>query len=320
MNSQNLSKEEAEKKAADYYKKPKRKQFKSLGKNKMSYDQMYMLQGYFESETTQLTRSEIWAKFREINKEREQKSLDIKLQAEHDESSFTKGRETSYGESGTKDTLLDEYGVKVKRQNGDEITNSEIDQIKVAMDDTAKVFGHNPQMNKDFGLKISHSGDVKMHASKATGVFFPYYKAIGVSNEYGGEVFNFVFGHEYAHFADYWIGKKTGNHFASDKYGSTANQIATIFRSNMNKSSDSDYINRTCECFARALEQHVAIETKGEGAKAWGKQSYLEADYYVNKNVYENQLKPLIKQFLEENKEILKSMENDFGINLFDLF
>ena len=284
--------------------------------NKMASDQMFMLMTMNRTEDGNfISRSKAWEIYRnELFKDREQKQIDLDLQQEHDESSFTKGRETSYGNTGLSDELFDDFGIKIKRQNGDKINKNETNQIKEAMTEISKVFGNNVNMNKEFGLKISHSGNVKQHASKATGIFFPFYRAIGVSNEYGGDMFNFVLAHEYAHFTDYWVGKKSGNHYASDKQGSTANNIARIFRNNLNKKSDSVYINRTCECFARAIELHTAVQTKGESAIVWDSQKYFEADNYVPKDVYEKELKPLIEQFFDENKDILKSFGNDlFG-------
>jgi len=123
-----------------------------------------------------------------------------------------------------------------------------------SMESISSSFGKNIQMNKSFGLKVSHSGDVLMHARKALGLFHPRYNAIGISNKYGEGDFEITFAHEYGHFMDYWIGNQTGNNFASDKQGSTANKIASVLRKNMNKKQTSDYYNRTCECFARAFE------------------------------------------------------------------
>lgn len=158
-------------------------------------------------------------------------------------------------------------------------------------------------MNKEFGLKISHSGDVKMHARKAIGLFHPYYNAIGVSSQYGNSQFGITFAHEYGHFMDYWIGKKTGNHYASDKEGSTANQIASTLRKNLNEKTDSDYTNRTCECLARSMEMYYQYEVLKDDS------TFIDKDH-CSQVIYETKLKPLIKQFLDENKELLKSITN----------
>ena len=301
------------KRDVEYYaskKKPtKMKRLKILSKNRMTYDQMHMIQGYnLNEEGKSPSRNDIWEIYRDYKGDYDQKATDISLSQEYLESAYSKGAQTSYGNSGTKDDLLDKYGVKVKRQNGDEINQKEIDQIKSAIDSVSSVFGNNKQMNKDFGLKISHSGDVLMHARKAVGLFHPYYNAIGVSAIHGDSNFKFTFGHEYAHFMDYWVGKDSGHHYASDKEGSTANLIAKTLRKNMNKASSSKYTNRTCECFARALEQYHATESMGMG------EYYFDTDDQVNKEVYQNQLKPLIEQFIKENKNLLKDLMSDLVI------
>ncbi len=305
-----VSEAEAQKTADEY--KGKKKRLSVLPKNKMTYDQMHMIQAMnigIEGEGKIPGRTKTWEIYNQFVKDRTQKSIDLELNQEYIDSAYTKGAETSYGDSNTKNDLLDDYGVKVKRQNGDEINKSEIAQIQKALDITSSLFGKNKKMNEEFGLKISHSGDVLMHARKAVGLFHPAYNAIGVSAQYGDSQFQFTFGHEYAHFMDYSIGKGSGNSYASDKQGSTANRIADTFRKNMNETQKSAYQNRTCECFARALEQYVATETYGKDAEKFGAGDNYEAKgNHVNSKVYEEQIKPLIEQFVRENKEILKSL------------
>lgn len=289
----------------------KQKRLKILSETRMTYDQMHMISAFnFDEEGRSVGNRKVWEIYGEMAGVRRQKEIDIDLNQEYTDSVYTKGAKTSYGDTGTKDTLMKEYGVKVKRQNGDEITKAETEQIKGSLDVTAKLFGNNVQMNKEFGLKISHSGSVHMHARNAIGIFHPFYSAIGVSAMYGDNKFQFTFGHEYAHFMDYWIGKQTGNHYASEKQGSTAQQLAGVFRKNLNEKTKSNYTNRTCECFARALEQYTAIETYGDDVMKF-EQPYIEAGDQVNLDVYKNQVKPLIEQFLEENKEFLKSLGID---------
>jgi hypothetical protein len=297
-----------------YYsdKKPSIKRLKVLSSNRITYDQMYMIQAFNKnSEGNQISDREVWGIYGLMKVDFDQKSLDLQLQQESLESTYTKGVETSYGDSGTKNNLLKDYGVKVKRQNGDEINESEINQIKNALDSTAKVFGHNVNMNKEFGLKISHSGNVLMHAMNASGVFIPTKKAIGVTAKGGDNQFRFTFGHEYAHFIDHSVGRGTGNWFASDKQGTTANQIAVMFGKLMKKpgnKSVSGYWGRSCEKFARAMEQYHAIEVYGDNVTKWGDDNYYDKNYYLSKENYQK-IKPLIQQFLQENKEILKSLE-----------
>lgn len=306
LKKRNLSEAEAKEEIKRY--RFSKKRLSVLSKNKMTYDQIHMIHGlHQDNERRPPSRSETWDIYNDLMKDKTQKSIDIDLQQEYLETAYTKGKQTSYGDSGTKNDLMDEYGVKVKRQNGDEINKSEIKQIKDALDVTGNLFGKNKEMNKEYGLKISHSGKVLMHAAKAVGIFHPFYNAIGVSEKYGDKGFQFTFGHEYGHFMDNRIGKKSGNNFASDKEGSTASNIAKTFRKNMNKIQKSNYTNRTCECFARAIEQYTATETYGKDAGEFG-QSYKDMGNHVNTEVYENQIKPLIEQWIRENKEFLKSL------------
>src|SRR5206468_1746533 len=106
-----------------------------------------------------------------------------------------------------------------------------------------------------------HAGTKKMFASTALGMYVPSMKAIGVSNNQEHDKFGFTLAHEYAHFIDNHLGEKTGRNYASDNHNSTAGKIAYKFRELMNKGkfTDTDYANRTCECFARALEQYHAM-------------------------------------------------------------
>ena len=80
----------------------------------------------------------------------------------------------------------------------------------------------------------------------------------------------------------------------------------------MNEKSGSDYINRTCECFARAFEQYHAMNIHGDDVvKIAGK--YIEHGDHVNKDVFNNKIKPLIEQFFKENDKMLKAAVNEFG-------
>lgn len=234
-----------------------------------------------------------------------QKSVDMTLQLEDIENSFKKGRETSYGNKGATDQLLNTHGVKIKRQNGDEISQNEINQLKEALDSVYSVFGDRSEMSKKWGLKISHSGEKKMHAMKAVGVFFPVYNAIGVSfaTDVQGKL---TLSHEFAHFMDYWIGKQEGSHFGTDKYGSLIHNIADTFRRNMNKKQDSDYQNRTCECFARAMEQYFAYKTSEVDYK-----DVQTNDNHVVGSKFEKDIVPLINSFFATYSNLLKSLKTN---------
>jgi hypothetical protein len=287
----------------------KAKRLSSLSDTRANYSHMDMFSD-FNSLTPNIYRSSkepFWVHKRQLNEDLKQKSIDMELQLEDLENAHKKGEDTSYGDKGTKDVLLKDYGVKVKRQNGDVINTTEINQIKTALDDVFSVFGNRKQMSEKFNLKISHSGNMNMHARKASGLFYPSYNAIGVSfgkteNNYS----HFVLSHEYGHFMDYWIGKQTGNHYASDKQGSIANELAKVFGKNMNKKTESAYWGRTCEKLARSLEQYSAYKID-QGSYT----GYTNDDNYVSKEKFETHIVPLVEKFLSENNELLKSIQND---------
>jgi hypothetical protein len=163
------------------------------------------------------------------------------------------------------------------------------------------VYGDRSEMSRKFDLKLSHAGKKMQHASKAIGMYVPAYKAIGVtySDQKAGTL---TLSHEYAHFFDNYLGEEYN--FASDKNGSTANTIANEFRKNMVKGSKKDgYWGRTCECFARAMEQYYDIE-KNENSTG-GEKQYME-----NSN-FNEKLKPLVEQFFKENDHLLKAIKLD---------
>lgn len=255
----------------------------------------------------------------EYSEAREQikwKRNDLEIQKEENGDSYKKGLETSYGSSNTKDDLLETHGVKVKLQNGKEITEDRVEQIKTSLNQVYASFGDRSSMAKKFGLKISHSGDKMMFARQALGLYIPSMTAIGVSDNQEHGKFGFTLGHEFAHFMDNYVGSSGKRHYASDDFNSTAGKIASTFRKNMNKEMDSKYYNRTCECFARAFEQYHAMNTNGEDAvksKMLGI-AYHKHDEHVSKDKFNEKIKPLIEQFLLENNEVLKSAFNELNL------
>lgn len=276
------------------------KPFRVIGDNKMTWTQMGLIQGI----TGNKSQRDAWAVFHGQMSELKQKSSDMEIQLEDMRSTFAKGRETAYGESGVKRDLLDSHGVKVKRQNGDKITPQEIEQIKSALDSVFSAFGDRSSMARKYGLKISHSGDKLMHARRALGIYFPYYKAIGVTAQLGDAHMGFILSHEWAHFMDNYLGGKT-YHYASDEQGSSAHAIAKTFRGSMMKAQTSDYQNRTCECFARAFEEYYSIKS-GDSAAL---QEYRSGQgNYVDPEKFKTQIAPMIEEFLKEKSEMLKSM------------
>ena len=176
---------------------------------------------------------------------------------------WTIGRETAYGDSNTNQSLYEHFGVLVKRQNGNSITTKEIQELQGVLQYVYSVFGNLSQQCKDFGLKISHSGRKQMHAMHASGVFIDIQNAIGISFAGGIERAKTVAIHEFSHFIDYLKGTTLDAYYASDIEGSLENTIARMYRNLTNPKASfySDYMIRTCECFARAMEQYAELTT-----------------------------------------------------------
>jgi mutator protein MutT len=287
----------------------------TLKDGQITYAKYDMYKELVDNNVKGRTSSEAYSEFRSIEKLFGFKEIDMKCQKEDNDSSYEKGRETSYGDSNLEDHLYDSHGVKIKAQNGKGLSESQVQDIKTHLSKAYQSFGDRSSMSKQFGLKISHAGDFHMHASKFSGVYIPSMKAIGVGNTYNS--FGFTLAHEISHFIDNYAGKKQGRHFASDDYNSTAGKIASTFRKHMNKASDSDYMNRSCENFARAFEMYHAIKHEGDNAVRFGGVKYYDDPNQVNKEVFEGKIKPLIEQFLKENDHLLKSAYDE--LNLIDL-
>lgn len=241
------------------------------------------------------------------------KIKDIKAQRDDLAESYQQAIETSFGASNTNDTLKNEFGILVKRQNGDPINPVEIEQIKDVWSMVQQTFG-NLKVNSDkHNIKVSHSGNKLIFATKAIGVYIKEMGTIGISNKYGDLQFKSTLAHEIAHFIDNFIGEINGKRWASDDYESLAGQIAFTFRNNMNKpkAQQTDYINSTKECFARAFQQYFGYINFGDEASI--AHSYVDlgtiqkiynSDNFLNKGDFTQKVLPLIEQFLEENKDV----------------
>ncbi len=251
-----------------------------------------------------------WAQFREMMK---WKLNDIKVQREIDSENYKTAIETSFGESNTNDTLVGEYGILVKRQNGDKINLQEIEQIQIAWALVQSTFGYLKDMAVGCRLKISHTGTKLVFASKAVGMYLPKQKTISVSAKSGNDQFGHIMAHETAHFIDNILGSENGKRYLSDDFEGTAGRIASFLRKNMNEKTESEYLNATKECFARALEQHFAISVSGEGAELIASteksriRTYFTEGAYLNQKAY-NEIKPMIEEFLAK---YLKPKQND---------
>jgi hypothetical protein len=257
-------------------------------------------------------KKEMWTYWQDIRTNLEQKLIDMSCQYDDLESSYDKGVETSYGDKNTNKALFEEFGILVKRQNGDAINREEIGEIRDAFHKVKPVFGSLKALCAEYGLKISHSGVKHMHVRKFIGLFYDAYRAIGVKF---GDTANshLILAHELSHFLDSQAGKETEHFFSSDRPDSIENTIAGVFRKEMNQQSstvkNSKYLQRTCECFARAMEQFAAFATSPERYSA-----YCSAKAYAPDAPFREKILPLIGGLIIERQELWQkgesSMEN----------
>jgi phospholipid N-methyltransferase len=256
---------------------------------------------------------EVWSYWENFRDFMSWKIKDIRIQRE-DLSDIRKAAlETSFGESNTDDVLKEQFGILVKRQNGSKINAIEINEISSAWSQLQSFYGDLKANALEVNMKISHTGKKFVFASKAIGTYLPTMNTIAISNKYGDIEFKNGLAHEVAHWIDNLIGKQIGKRYSTDNYESISGQIAFEFRKNLNAKTDSDYINATKECFARAFEQYFAIRNQGEGAdliysfRELDKRTpYFTADNYVNKDSFYNKIKPLLDKFFEDNKGFFK--------------
>ena len=252
------------------------------------------------------------------------KRLDMNYQKQDYIDSYSNAVETAYGDSKTFNNLYNDFGVKIKKQNGTNFSKPEIEKLSETLKKVYAHYGNLSELAGEYGLKISYADNCMQFARKAIGLYFSYHNAIGISffNEEKqlsvagiNHLPDVTLAHEVAHWLDSQKGKESHNFFASDKYGSLENQIATKFkeeiklREKSNKSATrigkadeihlGEYWHRTCECFARAMEQYYALK---QGI------DLSEEIAYARKDNFEEDFIPLIEELMEENKR-------HFGIN-----
>lgn len=106
-----------------------------------------------------------------------------------------------------------------------------------------------------------------------------------------------VYVHEMAHFLDSMRAPKyTRYRWASSSRNSKERAIITLFRSKMVPfpKKRTNYRGRTCELFARSIEEYYAIKT--ENAQ-WIK-TRSGWDYYVNIEDFKNTIYPVVEDYL----------------------
>lgn len=254
------------------------------------------------------------------------KRLDMNYQKQDYIDSYSKAVETAYGDSKTFNNLYNDFGIKIKKQNGTNFSKPEIEKLSETLKKVYAHYGNLSELAGEYGLKISYADNCMQFARKAIGLFTPFHNAIGISffNEEKqlsvagiNHLPDVTLAHEVAHWLDSQKGKESHNFFASDKYGTLENQIATKFkeeiklREKSNKSATrigkadeihlGEYWHRTCECFARAMEQYYALK---QGI------DLSEEIAYARKDNFEEDFIPLIEELMEENKRYF-NLENN---------
>ena len=289
----------------------------SLEDNKMYSSFHLMYERFINPEAVMprkgIANNEVWSYWSSFREMMNFKIKDIQAQREYLNEAYATAVETSFGESNTSTILKETYGVLVKRQNGDKINAQEIKQIEDALIKIYSCFGNCRKMALKDNMKISHTGTRLVFGTKAVGIYHPKMHTISSSNKYGNDQFQMTMAHEFGHFIDNFIGMSKGKMYASGEYESLAGQIAFNFRNNMNKPKDlqSDYVNSTQECFARAFEQFFTLEELGEDAGLFFSYRELDrvtpisnSDDFVKLEKFDEIIRPLIVRFLDENKEI----------------
>ena len=249
------------------------------------------------------------------------KKLDMNLQKQDLIDTYAKGEETSYGKSGRSDSLLDEYGVMIKKQNGTSFNSEQKEKLVFALDSVWKYFGSPEELAKSEDLTLSYADNCNQHARKASGIFrhsgINNELAIGVSfytdekkEDYRADA---TLAHEVTHWLDYERGKETHHFFASDIDGSLENKIASEFKrrirnnekahnekarynSKIKVSNLGEYWFRTCECLARAVEEHYAL-------KMGYKNYYTESLAYLPEEEFIENIEPLVNELIEDNQK-----------------
>ncbi|MBR3645114.1 MAG: hypothetical protein IKN54_01730, partial [Lachnospiraceae bacterium] len=252
------------------------------------------------------------------------KKLDMNLQKQDFINTYDKGEETSYGKINRYNTLYEDYGVKIKKQNGSTFSSTEKESFKNALDNCWNYFGTLSGLAADSDLTLSYADNCNQHARKAVGLYryVPYSgeKSIGVSffaND--SKSASVTLAHEITHWLDSEKGLKQHHHFASDIEGTLENRIASKFkqlvRQNINEKNRKtirlnngkiklgDYWYRTCECLARAVEEHYALINNFR--------SFEDDIAYLPKEQFEKEIEPLVKELLEENRNYFKLEKNE---------
>ena len=260
----------------------------------------------------------IFDQYNELLQNLKDKILDLNLDKIDYGNAYTKGEITSYGDTGLSNSLYEDFGVRIKKQNGSTFSLEQKNRVESVLKDTYSYYGDLSNISKDFNLKVSYADNCRQHARKAIGLFTPYHNAIGVSFFDDNTYEKTTAAHEFAHFLDYIKGNEFSYRYASDKDGSLENQIATKYKklireqneNNKSKVGESktiklgDYWYRTCECFARAMEQDFELTI--------GLKEKCEPPAYLQEKIFNKEIKPLIEELKKENEIKLNLIPEKF--------
>ena len=239
------------------------------------------------------------------------KTLDLNLAKQDFINAYAKGEITSYGDTGISNALYQDYGVKIKKQNGSTFSLEERSKLTDALDSVYNYYGNLSNLAKQYGLKISYADNCNQHARKAIGLFTNYHKAIGVSffNDLNDE--SLTMAHETAHWLDSLKGKEFSYRMASDKDGTIENKIAEKYKKLIKEENErqkdstklggqkdstklGDYWYRTCECFARAIEQDFGLTI--------GLKERCHPPAYLPDEIFKKEIKTSIEELKKENE------------------
>lgn len=156
----------------------------------------------------------------------------------------------------------------------------------------------------EYNLELQFN-DKKSHGNRKNGCFYTdeyiieFFKVKELLNRSSLDV---VFVHELAHFIDRInISKSSRYKYASSIRSSRERIVAETFRSKMKPfpKKRTNYRGRTCELFARAIEEYYAITTNNEYMLS----TFIGWDYYVDIDNFKKVIMPIVKDYLCYNQK-----------------
>lgn len=243
------------------------------------------------------------------------KRYDLNLQKIDYIESHAKGRNTAYGDINCTDEIKDKYGFRIKKQNGKPFKDLQIERLKNVLESTWSFYGNLTKLVSNNNVKLSYADNCYQYCSRSLGVWAEFENCIGISffedqhQKIVGEKTHtpdITMIHETAHWLDALKGKENDRFYASDNEGSPENVIANLYKKKVREKNNKhsaingstkklgEYWYRTCECFARTMEQTYAYE---HGIDMGVETGYLDKEDFI-KDIY-----PLTKALIKQNKK-----------------